>query len=59
MTAIIIVSVFGLIVLLAVIWGIVTSNNLIAKKNRVKQCKSGICVALKQTCRLRQGIYGA
>ena len=48
MTAIIIASVFGLIVLLAVIWGIVTSNNLIAKKNRVKQCKSGICVALKQ-----------
>ena len=48
MAAIIIASVFGFIVLLAVIWGIVTSNNLIAKKNRVKQCKSGICVALKQ-----------
>ena len=46
MAAIVIASVFGLVVLLVVIWGIVTSNNLIAKKNRVKQCKSGICVAL-------------
>lgn len=36
-----------LIVILA-IWYIWTANNLIAKKNRVKQCRSGICVALKQ-----------
>lgn len=33
---------------LLVIWGIATNNNLIACRNRVKQCRSGICVALKQ-----------
>ena len=37
----------GFIVLL-VLWYIWTANNLIAKRNRVKQCRSGICVALKQ-----------
>ena len=36
------------LVLLLVLWGIVTNNNLIAKRNRVKQCRSGICVVLKQ-----------
>ena len=36
------------IALLLVLWGIVTNNNLIAKRNRVKQCRSGICVVLKQ-----------
>lgn len=30
------------------LWFIVTSNSLIAKRNRVKQCRSGICVAMKQ-----------
>ncbi|HJE88377.1 LemA family protein [Rikenella microfusus] len=30
------------------LWVIVTSNQLILKRNRVKQCRSGICVALKQ-----------
>lgn len=30
------------------LWAIFTSNNLIAKRNRVSQCRSGICVALKQ-----------
>ena len=29
------------------LWFIITSNKLIAKNNRVKQCRSGICVALK------------
>ncbi len=38
---------FG-IALLFGLWYIVTSNRLIAKRNRVKQCRSGICVALKQ-----------
>ncbi len=49
MSAITIISclIIGLLLLL-VFWGIVISNNLIAKRNRVKQCKSGICVALKQ-----------
>lgn len=37
----------ALIILLA-LWYIWTANNLIAKRNRVKQCRSGICVALKQ-----------
>jgi len=36
------------VILLFGIWFVVTSNNLIAKKNRVKQCQSGICVVLKQ-----------
>lgn len=38
----------AVIAILLVIWGIVTNNNLIAKRNRVKQCRSSICVALKQ-----------
>ena len=37
----------GLILLIA-LWYIWAVNNLIAKRNRVKQCRSGICVALKQ-----------
>lgn len=41
-------SVLIAIAVLILIWGIITSNNLIAKKNRVEQCRSGICVALKQ-----------
>ena len=36
-------SVLIAIAVLILIWGIITSNNLIAKK-----CRSGICVALKQ-----------
>lgn len=49
MTASIIIgSVLIAIAVLILIWGIITSNNLIAKKNRVEQCRSGICVALKQ-----------
>ena len=38
---------FGAAVLFG-LWFIATSNSLIAKRNRVKQCRSGICVALKQ-----------
>ena len=34
--------------ILLLLWYIWTNNNLIAKRNRVKQCRSGICVALKQ-----------
>lgn len=41
-------SVLIAIAVLILIWAIITSNNLIAKKNRVEQCRSGICVALKQ-----------
>ena len=41
-------SVLIAIAVLILIWGIITSNNLIAKKNRVEQCWSGICVVLKQ-----------
>ena len=44
---ILIISV-AVVAVLLIIWGIVTNNNLIAKRNRVKQCRSGICVVLKQ-----------
>lgn len=45
--------IYALIVLASAVvlfglWFVVTSNSLIAKRNRVKQCRSGICVALKQ-----------
>ena len=36
------------IILLISLWGIATSNGLIAKRNRVRQCRSGICVVIKQ-----------
>ena len=36
------------ILLVILLWAVFTSNNLIAKRNRVKQCRSGICVVLKQ-----------
>lgn len=36
------------LIILLILWYIWTANNLIAKRNRVKQCRSGICVALKQ-----------
>ena len=35
----------GLILLIA-LWYIWAVNNLIAKRNRVKQCRSGICVEM-------------
>lgn len=41
------ICLIGLLLLLA-LWGIATNNSLIAKRNRVKQCRSGICVVLKQ-----------
>lgn len=36
------------LIVLLICWYIWAANNLIAKRNRVKQCRSGICVALKQ-----------
>lgn len=36
------------LIALLVFWYIWCMNNLIAKRNRVKQCRSSICVALKQ-----------
>ena len=33
------------LIILLVLWYIWTANNQIAKRNRVKQCRSGICVA--------------
>ena len=44
---VIVYAMAGVAVLL-VLWYIWTANNLIAKRNRVKQCSSGICVVLKQ-----------
>ncbi len=35
-------------VLLLLLWFVLTRNSLIAKRNRVRQCESGISVALKQ-----------
>lgn len=37
-----------LLIALFLLWAVFTSNNLIAKRNCVRQCRSGICVALKQ-----------
>lgn len=36
------------LLILLIFWYIWNVNNLIAKRNRVKQCRSGICVVLKQ-----------
>ena len=36
------------VLLIIILWAVFTNNSLIAKKNRVKQCRSGICVVLKQ-----------
>ena len=36
------------VLLIIIVWAVFTNNSLIAKKNRVKQCRSGICVVLKQ-----------
>lgn len=47
-TATIILIIVAATVFLLVVWGIVTYNNLIVRRNRVKQCRSGICVVLKQ-----------
>ncbi len=47
-TGMILIISAAVVAVLIIIWGIVTNNNLIAKRNSVKQCRSGICVALKQ-----------
>lgn len=47
-TGIILIIIVAAVAILLVTWGIVANNNLIAKRNRVKQCRSGIFVALKQ-----------
>lgn len=38
----------GIIFFIIIGWYIKTHNSFVLKKNRVKQCESGICVALKQ-----------
>ena len=45
---IILIIIIAVIAVLLGIWAIITNNNLIARRNRVKQCRSGICVVLKQ-----------
>lgn len=47
-TGMILIISAAVVAILLIIWGFVTNNNLIAKRNRVKQCRSGICVVLKQ-----------
>lgn len=49
----------AVILLIILLWAIFISNNLIAKRNRVKQCKSGICVVLKQRNDLIPNLIGA
>ena len=36
------------VVLLLFLWGVITSYSLIATRNRVKQCRSAVCVVLMQ-----------
>ena len=48
MSNIVIILSVAIPVVLVVLWAVFTSNNLIAKRNRVTQCKSSICVVLKQ-----------
>ncbi len=47
-TGMILIIVVAAVAVLLVVWSIITYNNLIALRNRVRQCQSGICVALKQ-----------
>lgn len=47
-TGTILIVIVAAVAVLLVIWGIVTHNSLIARRNRVRQCRSGICVVLKQ-----------
>lgn len=49
----------AVILLIILLWAIFISNNLIAKRNRVKQCRSGICVVLKQRNDLIPNLIGA
>lgn len=51
-------AVAGMAVLL-VLWYVWTANNLVAKRNRVKQCRSSICVVLKQRNDLLPNLVGA
>lgn len=44
----IISSIVCAVIILAILWGIAISNSLIAKRNKVRQCRSGICVVIKQ-----------
>lgn len=36
------------VVLLLFLWGVITSYSLITTRNRVKQCRSAVCVVLMQ-----------
>lgn len=49
----------AVILLIIMLWAIFISNNLIAKRNRVKQCRSGICIVLKQRNDLIPNLIGA
>ena len=48
MSIMIVILLIAVPVILVVVWAVFTSNNLIAKHNRVLQCRSGISVSLKQ-----------
>lgn len=51
-------AVAGMSVLL-LLWYVWTANNLVAKRNRVKQCRSSICVVLKQRNDLLSNLVAA
>lgn len=58
-TFVVVLSLVAVLAAGAVLWAVFTSNNLIAKRNRVRQCRSGIGVALKQRNDLIPNLVGA
>lgn len=58
-----VISIFVLLaavlVVLIVMWAVFTSNGLIAKRNRVCQCRSGISIVIKQRNDLIPNLVGA
>ncbi len=49
----------AVILLMISLWAVFTSNSLIAKRNRVRQCRSGICIAIKQRNDMIPNLVGA
>lgn len=47
------------ILLIIILWAVFTSNSLIAKRNRIRQCRSGICIAIKQRNDMIPNLVGA
>ena len=58
-TVVIIVSVAALLLAAVVVWAICTSNALVYKRNRIRQCRSGIGIVVKQRNDLIPNLVGA